>query len=112
MASAASTVSLVVAPRPLHEDQEARLAAPLEHRERLAPTSSPPPPLFAPCGWAGLDGIAKERLRGGNHSMVQAALRRDVIRLTTQTEAPDGLAAFIELDEFDVVARRLPVTVQ
>ncbi len=42
----------------------------------------------------GLDGIAKERPRGGNrggkHSVAQAALRREVIRLTTQTEASDG----------------------
>ena len=42
----------------------------------------------------GLDGIAKERPRGGNHggknSVAQAALRREVLRLTTQTEAPDG----------------------
>ena len=42
----------------------------------------------------GLEGIAKERPRGGNHggkdSKAQAALRREVIRLTTQTEAPDG----------------------
>ena len=42
----------------------------------------------------GLNGIAKERPRGGNHggknSVAQAALRREVIRLTTQTEAPDG----------------------
>ena len=37
---------------------------------------------------------AKERPRGGNHggknSVAQAALRREVIRLTTQTGAPDG----------------------
>ena len=42
----------------------------------------------------GLEGIAKERPRGGNHggknSVAQAALRREVIRLTTQTGAPDG----------------------
>ena len=42
----------------------------------------------------GLEGIAKERPRGGNHggpcSKAQAALRREVIRLTTQTDPPDG----------------------
>ena len=42
----------------------------------------------------GLEGIAKERPRGGNHggknSKAQALLRREVIRLTTQSEAPDG----------------------
>ena len=42
----------------------------------------------------GLDGIAKERPRGGNHggkcSTGQAELRSEVIRLTTQTEAPDA----------------------
>ena len=42
----------------------------------------------------GLEGIAKERPRGGNHggknSKAQAVLRREVIRLTTQSEAPDG----------------------
>ena len=42
----------------------------------------------------GMEGIAKERPRGGNHggkcSKAQAQLRTKVIRLTTQTEAPDG----------------------
>ena len=42
----------------------------------------------------GLDGISKERPRGGNHggkcSKAQAALRSEVIRLTTQTEPPDA----------------------
>ncbi len=40
----------------------------------------------------GMEGIAKERPRGGNHggkcSKAQAQLRTKVIRLTTQTEAP------------------------
>ena len=42
----------------------------------------------------GLDGIAKERPRGGNHggkcSRAQAELRSEVIRLTTQTDPPDA----------------------
>ena len=42
----------------------------------------------------GLDGIAKERPRGGNHggkcSKAQAKLRSEVIRLTTQTDPPDA----------------------
>lgn len=42
----------------------------------------------------GLDGIAKERPRGGNHggkcSKAQAELRSEVIRLTTQTDPPDA----------------------
>ncbi len=41
-----------------------------------------------------LKGIAKERPRGGNHggkcSKAQAALRSEVIRLTTQTDPPDA----------------------
>ena len=42
----------------------------------------------------GLDGIVRERPRGGNHggkcSKAQAELRSEVIRLTTRTEAPDA----------------------
>ena len=42
----------------------------------------------------GLDGIAKERPRGGNHggkcSKAQARLRSEVVRLTTQTDPPDA----------------------
>ena len=42
----------------------------------------------------GLDGIAKERPRGGNHggkcSKAQAKLRSEVVRLTTQTDPPDA----------------------
>ena len=42
----------------------------------------------------GVEGIAKERPRGGNHggkcSKAQAELRREVIRLTTQTDPPDA----------------------
>ena len=42
----------------------------------------------------GLDGIAKERPRGGNHggksTEAQAELRSEVIRLTTQTDPPDA----------------------
>ena len=42
----------------------------------------------------GMEGIAKERPRGGNHggkcSKAQAELRREVIRLTTQTDPPDS----------------------
>ena len=41
-----------------------------------------------------LDGIARERPRGGNHggkcSKAQAELRSEVIRLTTQTDPPDA----------------------
>ena len=43
---------------------------------------------------AGIEGISRERPRGGNHggkcSKAQAELRSKVIHLTTQTEAPDA----------------------